>query len=108
MSGGRNIDVHVAFASRSVARAAGTTTRRASAEAECEERALLLLQGKELLLGAHRGVGRRVLEGVGRGGAGYERLGRSRLNGRRRRVVVVVVGSGRASRYGLPILKQRI
>lgn len=103
MSGGRDVDVDVALAARGVARAARAAARRARAEAEREERALLLLQGEELLR-AHRRVRRRLLQRVRRRGA-HERLGRRGLGRGGGRVVVVVgVGEGHAPGNRLPIL----
>lgn len=68
MARGRDVDVDVALAARGVGRAgrAARAARAAAAggaraEAEREERALLLLQGKELLLGAHGRVRRGML-----------------------------------------------
>lgn len=69
MSSGRDVNVDVALATGRVAgRAAGAarTARtaaagRARSEPEREERPLLLLQRKELLLGAHRRIRRRLL-----------------------------------------------
>lgn len=102
MSGGRDVDVDVALAARARRAAAA---RGAGAEPEREERALLLLQGEELLLRPHRRVGRGVLQGVRGRRARYERLGRRRLYRGRR--VVVVVGQGGASGNRLPILQQK-
>lgn len=106
MAGGRDIDVDVALAARGVAARAGRAAAAGGARAEPErqERALLLLQGEELLR-AHGRVGGRMLQRVRRSGARYERLrGRGLRRGRGR--VVVVVGKGHAAGYRLPVLQQ--
>lgn len=103
MSSRRNVDVDVTLAAGGVpAGAASTAAGRPGPEAEREERALLLLQGKELLLRPHRGIGRGMLEAVRGGSARHERLGRGGL--RRRWRGVVVVQEGRAAGHGLPVL----
>lgn len=99
----RHVDVNVTLTTGRVpSGAASAAAGRTSSEAECEERALLLLQGKELLLRPHRGIGRGMLEAVRDGSARHKRLGRGGLRRRRRGVMVVQVG--RATGYGLPVL----
>ena len=111
MAGGRDVDVDVALAARRVAGAA-RAARGARAEPEREERALLLLQGEELLrqLRPHRRVGRGLLQrGQRRRRPRHERLGRRRLRRGGRGVVVVGRGGGgRASCDRLPILEGNI
>lgn len=99
----RHVDIDVTLTAGGVSSgAASAAAGRPSSETEREERALLLLQGKELLLGPHRGIGRGMLEAVRDGSAGHERLGRGGL--RRRRRGVMVVQEGRATGHGLPVL----
>lgn len=115
MAGGRDIDVDMALAARRIAGATRTAARGARTEPKREERALLLLQGEELLrqLRPNRRVRRGLLQrGQRRRWPRHERLGRRRLRrGRRRgRVWVVVMvgrgGGGRASCDRLPILEK--
>lgn len=103
MSCRRHVDVDVALAAGGVpSGAASAAAGRPGPEAERKERALLLLQGKELLLRPHRGIGRGMFEAERGGSARHERLGRGGLC--RRRWGVVVVQEGRAAGHGLPVL----
>lgn len=67
MSRRSNIDVDVALTSRGIATGApgAAAAGRARAEPKREERTLLLLQGKELLLGPHRRIRGGMLQGMG-------------------------------------------
>lgn len=106
MPGGRDVDVDVALAARGVARAAGAAARRARAEPERQERTLLLLQRKELLLRPHRRVRGGMLQRMGvrvRGGPRYEGLGRCGLHRGGERMMVMV-GGGRAAGNRLSVL----
>lgn len=101
VAGGRDVYVDVALAARGAAGAAGAPGP--GAEAERKERALLLLQRKELLLRAHGRVGGRLLEGV-RGGGRHEGLGGGGLGGGRGRWVM---RRRRAAGDRLPVLQQK-